>query len=127
MLKYMAYVFAIVFILLGVAGYMGFFMKDGLLLGLFAVNSWHNLIHVASGVVAGIAGFLGSYWSMRYFQVFGIVYGLVALMGLYYGDGLMMGVIANNYWDVGLHAVISAVALYLGFGCCCMCKSKQVP
>ncbi len=125
MLRYMAYVYAVVFIVLALAGYMGFMMKDGMLMGVFALNSWHNHVHLLSGVVAGIAGFMGSYWSKLYFQIFGVIYGLVAILGIFYGHEMIFGFLANSWGDVGLHAVLSAVALYLGFGCCSHCKEKM--
>lgn len=123
MLKWIAYVFAVIFIGIAFAGEFGFFMKDGALLGVFALNSWHNLIHALSGVAAAIAGFMGNTASMWYFRVFGVVYLAIALMGLFYGPGLMFGYVANNYADVGLHVVLGGVATWLGF-CryCSYCK-----
>ena len=50
-----------------------------------------------------------------FFRIFGVIYALVAALGIYSGEHPMLGLIANNYADVGLHAVIAAVALYLGF------------
>ena len=35
--------------------------------------------------------------------------------GMYYGDRPIVGLLANNYADVGLHVAIAIVALYLGF------------
>ena len=51
-----------------------------------------------------------------YFRVFGAVYALVAVLGIYVGNGLLLGIISNNTPDVGLHVVIAIVALALGFG-----------
>ena len=35
-------------------------------------------------------------WSKLFFQVFGIIYGLVAILGFIAGNRLIMGMIANN-------------------------------
>jgi hypothetical protein len=45
-----------------------------------------------------------------------VIFALVALLGVFYGDAALAGVIAHNWADVWLHVVIAAVALYLGFG-----------
>jgi hypothetical protein len=87
----------------------------GKLLGIFAVNTIHNLVHVASGIVALIAGFASERGAKIYFQVFGIVYALVAALGFVQGDGLLLGLVSNNAADTWLHVVIAVVALYLGF------------
>ena len=54
--------------------------------------------------------------SRTYFRSFGIVYALVAVLGFYYGDQPLLGLIANNSADTWLHVVIAVVSLYLGFG-----------
>jgi hypothetical protein len=117
----MAYIFAIVLIAAGAMGMFGIMVTDDKLLGIFAVNHWHNVIHLAVGVLAGIAAYLGRGWSKAYFQVFGVVFIGLAALGLYHGEGMLFGYIANNHADVVLHAVLGVVALYLGF--CCGCKS----
>jgi hypothetical protein len=50
---------------------------------------------------------------------------LIALLGLYYGDQEIFGVVANNLSDVVLHFVVGTIALALGFGCSCSsCKLR---
>gem|GEM_PF-6581999 len=53
--------------------------------------------------------------SKRYFQIFGIVYGLVAIIGFFDVDGPLLGYIAHNAADIVLHVIIAAAALRLGF------------
>jgi hypothetical protein len=50
-----------------------------------------------------------------YFQVFGVVYGLVTVVGFLQGD-TVLGLIGVNMADNVLHLAIAAVALYAGFG-----------
>jgi hypothetical protein len=45
-----------------------------------------------------------------------VIYGLVAVLGFYYGDQPLLGIVSNNTADSVLHVVIAVVALYLGFG-----------
>jgi hypothetical protein len=81
----------------------------------FAVNGAHNLVHVATGVVALIAGFASERGAKIFFQVFGIIYALVAVLGFVYGDQMLVGMVSNNMADTWLHVVIALLALYLGF------------
>ena len=60
-------------------------------------------------------GLVGDRASQMFFRIFGVVYASVAALGMYYGDRPIVGLLANNYADVGLHVAIAIVALYLGF------------
>lgn len=115
MLKTIAVIFGIVMLAVGVLGFVPMFTPGGYLLGLFHVNTAHNIVHLLTGLVALLCGLNSSYASRLFFQVFGVVYGLVAILGFFYQDQHIFGLIANNVHDIWLHAVISLVALYLGF------------
>lgn len=115
MVKKAAIVFGVVFLLVGVLGFVPALNPDGNLLGLFHVNLLHNLVHLASGVVALLAGLYGAKAARLYFQVFGVVYGLVAVLGFVYGDNAILGLVANNLADTLLHVLIAAAALLVGF------------
>lgn len=125
-LKIIAVIFGVVFLVIGILGFIPQALVGQNLFGLFHVNAAHNIVHLMSGIVALWCGLSSERASRIYFQVFGIVYGIVALLGIYYQNQDILGVVANNVHDIWLHAVIAAVALYLGFGCCCMCKNKEV-
>ena len=113
--KTFAYVFGIVFLLIGVLGFVPSLTPNGMLLGIFQVNALHNVVHVLSGVVALIAAMAGLYYSKLYFKVFGVVYALVTVLGFLTGDGLIGGLLPVNMADNLLHVVIAAAALYIGF------------
>ena len=106
MVRTAAKVLGAIFVVIGVLGFVPAFTPDGNLLGIFHVNEIHNIIHIASGLVALAAGFSSYAHSRLYFQVFGVVYALVAVLGL----------VASNLADTLLHIAIAAAALYLGFG-----------
>lgn len=116
MLQTAAKVFGVVFITLGVLGFVPALTPDGNVLGLFEVGAVHNIIHLASGIAALATGFSSEAASRLYFQIFGVVYGLVALLGFVYGDRDLLGIVEHNVADIFLHVVIAASALYLGFG-----------
>lgn len=110
-----ATVFGAVFILVGILGFIPAFTPNGHLLGIFEVNGVHNVIHLLSGVAALVLS--RTHKNARlYFQVFGVVYGLVTLLGVFYGDNDLLGIVAHNIADIFLHLVITAAALYFGFG-----------
>jgi hypothetical protein len=115
-LKQIAIILGVVFVVVGVLGWVPPANPDGKLLGLFAVNAAHNFVHLATGVVAIICGAAGEKASRLFFQVLGVVYGLVAVLGFYSGDQPLLGIVANNAADSVLHVVFAIVFLYLGFG-----------
>ena len=115
MLSNIAKAFGAVLLVVGLLGFVPALTPDGNLLGIFHVNAVHNVIHILSGLVALGAGFSGYRASKMYFQVFGVVYGLVAVLGVFYGDNAILGLVAHNYADLVLHIVIAATALTLGF------------
>lgn len=116
MLKNIGLAFGAVFVLVGLAGFVPALTPDGKLLGLFAVNGAHNLVHIATGAIAlGIALASPAALSL-FFKVFGVVYGLVAVLGYFAGDQPILGIIAHNMADMWLHVAIAAVSLWLGFG-----------
>ena len=114
MLKKLAMVFGVVFLLIGVLGFVPGITTDGHLLGIFEVDGIHNVIHLLSGAVALWAGMTSAKASKMYFQVFGVVYALVAVLGIFTSS--FLGLIDVNGADNILHVLIAAVALYAGFG-----------
>ena len=115
MVKSMAVVFGVVFLIIGVLGFVPGVTTDHMLLGIFHVNAAHNVVHLLSGAVALFCGMSSTAASRMYFRIFGVIYGLVAVMGFMVGDGMLLGLISNNTADTWLHVVIAAVSLVLGF------------
>lgn len=122
MVKSAAILFGLVFLVVGILGFVPAAtppMADGnggMLLGLFHVNLAHNIIHLASGAVFLLCGMAGAGPSRAFFKIFGLVYALVAVLGFMKGDGLLLGMVANNMADVWLHVVLAATMLFFGFG-----------
>lgn len=116
MLKVCALIFGIIMTIIGILGFIPEMTPNGLLGGIFRVNPPHNWIHILTGVVSLICGINSERASRLFFQVFGIIYGLVAIMGFFYGEEPILGIIAHNMADTILHLIITAFSLYLGFG-----------
>jgi hypothetical protein len=116
MAKSLAVLFGIVFLVIGILGFVPAVTKDQMLLGIFHVNTAHNCVHLLSGVVALFCGMSGVGASRIYFRIFGLVYAAVAIMGfLNPGDTMLLGLISNNNATTWLHVVIAAVSLLIGF------------
>ena len=106
--------FGIVFILIGVLGFIPGVTTGGELLGIFHVDAVHNVVHLLSGVVALFCA--GSHSVAKgYFKIFGVVYGLVTIIGLL-GSGSILGLFTVDGADNVLHLIIAVSALALGFG-----------
>jgi hypothetical protein len=115
MLKPAAIIFGIFFLVAGIGGFFPALAPHGMLFGIFMVGPVHNSIHIASGAAALLCAFAGAGAARKYFQIFGVVYLLVALLGFVYGNEPLMGMVEHNKADIGLHIAIAAVALFLGF------------
>ena len=115
MLKSAAIIFGLFFIVAGIGGFVPALAPHGMLFGIFMVGPVHNVIHLASGAAALFCGFAGAGAARKYFQIFGVVYLLVALLGFYYGNNPLLGMVEHNHADIWLHIAIAAVSLLLGF------------
>ena len=100
-------------IVLLAVGLLGFFQNP--ILGIFAVDPLHNIIHIASGALALIMINMGDAMGRTYLIVFGLVYLVVTAVGFMQGD-TVLGLITVNAADNYLHAAIAAVYLIVGFG-----------
>lgn len=116
MLRNLAKIFGYTFLVIGILGFIPGITADGHLFGLFQVDGAHNVIHLLSGAIALYAGYTSTRLSRLYFQVFGVVYAIIALLGFFYGDRELLGFVAHNRADIWLHIFIAIVALYAGFG-----------
>ncbi len=110
LVKPVTWLFGFVLLIVGVLGYM---MNP--ILGIFEVNGLHNIVHIASGVVALIAASMGVGAARMYLIIFGLVYLLVALIGFMNVEAVT-GLLAINAADNLLHVAIAAVCLIVGFG-----------
>ncbi|HSW80858.1 MAG TPA: DUF4383 domain-containing protein [Candidatus Saccharimonas sp.] len=119
MIKKISLVFGVVFLLIGILGFVPGLTTTGdegmpMLLGLFMVGAFHNVIHIASGVI-GLLSASSERYTRWYLQIFGIVYALVAIIGIVQGDSVL-GLFSVNVADNVLHVVLAVLLLGAGFG-----------
>jgi hypothetical protein len=103
-----------------VAGIIGFFYSASFgspgnvdaVLGILDVNAWHNLIHVASGVLGLLAFSSGPRASRTYALAFGAVYLVVAIWGFIIGNHeSILGFVPINTEDNILHLILGVLGL----------------
>jgi hypothetical protein len=105
--------FGIIFVLVGILGFIPGVTSNGHLLGIFEVNTLHNIIHLLSGIIAFMcAGSVSG--AKSFFKIFGVIYGIVTIVGFLQGNSVL-GLFGVNAADNVLHLLISVIALVLGF------------
>ena len=119
MLKKAALLFGVVLTLVGILGFVPAFTTTDangmeLLLNLFMVDATHNVIHLATGLAA-LLSVSNARWTRLFFQVFGVVYAVVTVVGFVQGD-TVLGLIHVNLADNLLHLALAVSFLALGFG-----------
>jgi hypothetical protein len=124
MVKRVAMLFGVVFIVVGVLGFTvpgGMQMGDAAnapkLLGLFPVNLLHNLVHILFGVwgLAAARSFSGA---VAYCKLGGMIYLALAVIGLVAPTTFGLIPIGGN--DVFLHTALGVLLVWVGF----MAKSE---
>ena len=75
----------------------------------FEVNGWHNLVHLASGLLL-LAVFRNRKAAKTVALTFGVVYAIVAIIGLIDGNDVL-GVIPVNGADNILHIALAALGI----------------
>jgi hypothetical protein len=133
--RFVALALGILFLLLGLAGFVPALMlipggatpdaplnvpnltfSDGYgyLFGLFPTNYLHNAVRIAVGIL-GIASYTSFGGAILYTRGFAIAYILIALMGLFPFTNTTFGVMplyGNNVW---FNLLAAGIAAYFGF------------
>ncbi len=116
MVRAVASVFGVSFLAVGLLGFV-LNPTGGELLGIFAVNVLHNLVHLLFGIFGIAAVLVGR--SRTYLQGVGVIYLLLTVLGfvpgLYAGDHLLLGLVHINLADNFLHLMLGGAAAFFGF------------
>ena len=109
-----------------VVGILGFFVEpkfdtatggdpgalDGENLIIFEVNGWHNVVHIASGLF--LLAFAARHAAAKTAAIaFGVIYGIVTVIGLIDGKDVL-GLLPVNPADNVLHILLTVAALAAG-------------
>lgn len=87
-----------------------------MLLGIFHVNAAHSVVHIVSGAIFLFASMSGASAARLWFQIFGVIYAIVAVLGFMTPNGMLLGFMSNNPAVTWLHVVLAVVMLAIGFG-----------
>jgi len=105
---------------LTIAGIIGFFYSSSFgspgtvdeVFGIFAVNGWHNVLHLATGLL-GLAA--AGYAARSYALAVGLLYVVLALWGFIMGSGdSILSIIPVNTADNVLHLILGVLGLGAG-------------
>lgn len=126
--RYFALVYGIVFLLVGIAGFvpglvgapdpgreLAVHPGHGRLFNLFPVNVVHNLVHVAFGIW-GLVAYRTFGAARTYARAVAVIYAVLTVMGLIPGLDTAFGLVPLYGHDVWLHALLALVAAYFGWG-----------
>jgi hypothetical protein len=122
-----ALIFGVAFLLIGASGFIpglhqpgtpdpGLTMTHGYgnALGLFPVNTLHNIVHIIFGIW-GIMAYKSYGGSRAYFRAVAVIYGLLTILGLLEPTKTTFGLVPIYGNDVWLHALLALVAAYFGW------------
>ncbi len=116
MLRFLAVLIGLALIGFGIIGFLPSITTNDMIYGMFKTNTAHNIVHIATGLIAVWTGLTSTYAAKLFFAIFGIVWVIVAIVGFLYGDNNILGLIANSPANSWLHLVIGVISLFLGFG-----------
>lgn len=102
-------IMGVVFLIVAAWGFI-----DGSRVLIFHVNTAHNIVHLLSGVLALACGFMSLRAARTFCIVFGVVYGLVGILG-FLGVAQLVSLLHLNPADNWLHIGIAAVFLIAAF------------
>ncbi|MBW4515684.1 MAG: DUF4383 domain-containing protein [Timaviella obliquedivisa GSE-PSE-MK23-08B] len=86
----------------------------GYVFGLFPTNYFHNAIRILVGLW-GIAAFTSVGGAIAFLQIFAVMYGAEALLGLLPFANTLFGTMPLYGGNVGLSFLSAAIAAYYGF------------
>ena len=108
MAKKLAIIFGVVFVVVGLLGFISNPIVGYSSGAIFQTNALHNIVHLLIGVVMiAMAGTAGA----MVLTVFGVVYALLAVVGFIVGPGNLLGLVTLNHADNYLHLVLAIVLL----------------
>lgn len=116
MLRILAILVSICFIIIATLGFMPEFNHEGRLMGTIAMNSISNILYLGTGITGLLCGMRGTHFSRYFFIALGLSYTMMTLLGFYDSSMTFFRDVVTNDISNWFHATIATIALYLGFG-----------
>ena len=127
MVKKFALIFGAMYAVVGILGFipalvsppemttgMDVHAGHGRLFGLFPVNFWHNIVHLAVGIWGVIAARdFGA--AVSFARINAVLFAALTILGLIPATNTLFGLVPIYGHDVWLHALTTALTAYFGF------------
>jgi hypothetical protein len=125
-IRLLGFAYFALFVFVVALGYIpGVNDASGKMFGLFTLDLYDDALHLFSGIWAGAAAWISSRAATTYFRLFGVLYFLDGVMGLFLGSGYLdFGIFINGVLDLDLttcifanlpHLAIGGFAIFAGF------------
>lgn len=114
MARFIAALLGIILIVVAVLGFMPEFNQAGTFLGIFAISSGSNIMHLVTGVISLMCGLKSTQAAVIFFLVIGIFYAITALLGIFDNTLTIVRFLATDTANNLFHAIIALIALYVG-------------
>jgi hypothetical protein len=127
MVKKFTLIYGIIFVVIGVLGFIPGFvstpevaidggtgMEHGRLFGLFPVNLWHNLVHLAIGAW-GVYAARDFDAAITFCKITAVIYTVLTVFGFFPGTNTLFGLTPLYGHDIWLHALSAAFPAYFGY------------
>lgn len=117
-LRWIAFAYMIILLLAAALNYIpGLTDTEGRAFGIFALDIYDDLLHLASAAWAGIAALISHRASRAFLFYFGILYFVDGLLGLATGSGFLdLGIVNYGIVDLPFGFKILANLPHLGLG-----------
>jgi hypothetical protein len=112
MSKTLAVVFGVVFVLVGVLGFVPNPIVG--LEGIFETDLLHNIVHILLGALLFVASSKGEGASAMCIKIVGAVYLVLAILGFLMPDSKLLGLVEANQADTWLHLGLGLVLVAVG-------------
>jgi Domain of unknown function (DUF4383) len=119
--------------ILTILGIIGFFYSGSFgspgevdkMFGILAVNGWHNVLHLVTGLL-GLAA--AGYAARQYALGLGVVYVAIAIWGFIIGNGdSILGFIPVNTADDFLHLILGVLGIAAGLATPAVAARRPAP
>lgn len=126
-IQWLAWFYALNFIFIFVISHWpGLTDTQGRLLGLFFIDPIDDIFHLLSGLVAAAVAIHSHKWSVNYFKLAGIPYGIDAITGIFFsreflnGEVFRQGLGGTNFTTTAFlvnlpHIILLITMLWIGF------------
>jgi Domain of unknown function (DUF4383) len=115
MAKQLSYLFGIIFVLVGILGFVANPIVGST--GLFETDTLHNIVHLLIGIVLIVVAAWCAASASLWLKIMGVLYIVLAVVGFLMvpDGGMLLGLVLTNMADHVLHIVLGVVLVVAGY------------